>query len=97
MGIPEPEYITTISNVNRHKERERHKRLENRLLKVFVTKKEDNIQNAYIQDNKRKLSWLTKQADCMGMGRQEASRLVYKASAIGSKKAIENVKTVLAH
>ncbi|XTI94618.1 hypothetical protein V2W45_1440154 [Cenococcum geophilum] len=33
----------------------------------------------------------------MGMGRQEASALVYRASAIGSGEAVENVKAVLAH
>jgi len=31
------------------------------------------------------------------MGRQEASTLVYRASAIGSKEAIKNIKAILAH
>jgi hypothetical protein len=33
----------------------------------------------------------------MGMGRQEASALVYRASAISSREAVKNVKAVLAH
>jgi len=33
----------------------------------------------------------------MGMGRREASALVYRASAIGSNKAVKNVKAVLAY
>ena len=40
---PEPEYITTVGNINRHKERDRHKKLENKLLEVFVTKKENDM------------------------------------------------------
>ena len=39
----EPEYIITVSNVNRRKERERCRRLENKLFNVFITKEEDNI------------------------------------------------------
>jgi hypothetical protein len=97
MGAPEPEYITTVGNVNRRKERERRRRLENRLSEVFVTEEEDDMQDAYVRDNGRKLGWLAKQADCMGMGRREASGLVYRASAIGSGEAIENVRAVLAH
>ena len=31
------------------------------------------------------------------MGRREASALVYRASAIGSGEAVENVKAILAH
>ena len=56
MGILELEYIIIISNINRRKERERYKRLKNRLLKVFITEEEDNIQDVYIRDNGRKLS-----------------------------------------
>jgi hypothetical protein len=37
------EYITTVGNVNRCKERERRIRLENTLSEVFVTKEEDNM------------------------------------------------------
>ena len=48
MGAPEPEYITTVGNVNRRKERERRRRLENRLSEVFVTEEEDDMQDAYI-------------------------------------------------
>jgi len=32
-----------VSNINRYKERERRRRLENRLLNIFITKEEDNI------------------------------------------------------
>ena len=46
--IPKLEYITTVSNINRRKERNRRRRLENKLKKVFITKKEDNMQNVYI-------------------------------------------------
>ena len=56
MGAPKLEYIIIVSNVNRHKERERRRRLKNRLLEIFVTEKEDNIQNIYIQNNRRKLN-----------------------------------------
>ena len=42
------EYITTISNINSRKERERYIRLENILLEVFITKEEDNMQDIYI-------------------------------------------------
>ena len=48
MGVPEPEYIIIVNNVNRYKERERRRRLENRLSEVFVTEEEDDMQNAYI-------------------------------------------------
>jgi hypothetical protein len=44
----ELEYIITVSNVNRRKERERRRRLESRLLEVFITKEEDNMQDIYI-------------------------------------------------
>jgi hypothetical protein len=96
-ATPEPEYITTVGNVNRRKERKRRRRLENKLSDVFVTEEEDDMQDAYVQENGRKLAWLAKQPNCMGMGRREASALVYRASAIGSGEAIENVKAVLAH
>jgi hypothetical protein len=96
-AAPEPEYVTTVGNVNRRKERERRRRLESRLSEVFVTEEEDDMQDAYVRENGRKLGWLAKQADCMGMGRREASALVYRASAIGSGEAVENVKAVLAH
>ena len=56
MAVPELEYIITVSNINRRKERERYRRLENKLLEVFVTKEEDNMQDTYIQNNRRKLS-----------------------------------------
>ena len=42
-AILEPEYIITVSNVNRRKERERYRRLENKLSNIFITKEEDNI------------------------------------------------------
>jgi len=32
-----------VGNVNRRKERDRRRRLENKLLEVFITKEEDNI------------------------------------------------------
>jgi hypothetical protein len=64
---------------------------------VFVTEEEDNMQDAYIRENGRKLGWLAKQPDYMGMGRREASALVYRASAISSGEAVENVKAVLAY
>jgi hypothetical protein len=56
----EPEYVITVSNINRRKERERRRRLESRLSEVFVTEEEDNMQDAYIRENGRKLSWLAK-------------------------------------
>jgi len=31
------------------------------------------------------------------MGRQEASTLVYRASAISSREAVKNIKAILAH
>ena len=71
--------------------------MENKLLEVFITKEEDNMQDVYVRENGRKLGWLAKQADCVGMGRREASALVYRASAIGSGEAVENVKAILAH
>jgi hypothetical protein len=43
MAIPNLEYIITVSNINRRKERDRRRRLENKLSNVFVTKEEDNI------------------------------------------------------
>ena len=67
------------------------------LLEVFITKEEDNIQDAYIQENGRKLAWLAKQPSYIGIGRREASILVYRASAISSREAVKNVKAVLAH
>jgi hypothetical protein len=39
----ELEYVITVSNINRCKERERRRRLESRLSEVFITKEEDNI------------------------------------------------------
>jgi len=71
--------------------------LENTLSDVFVTEEEDNMQHAYIWENGMKLAWLAKQPNCMGIGRQEASALVYRASAITSGEAIENLNAVLAH
>ena len=50
------EYIITVNNINRHKERERYKRLKNIFFNVFVTKKEDDIQYTYIQKNGIKLT-----------------------------------------
>ena len=96
-AIPDPEYITTVGNVNRRKERDRRKRLENKLSHVFITEEEDDMQDAYVRENGTKLAWLANQPDCMGMGRREASALVYRAAAIGSTEAIENVKAILAH
>ena len=92
-----PEYITTVGNINSRKERERRIRLENTLSDVFVTKEEDDMQDTYIRENGTKLAWLAKQSDCVGIGRQEASALVYRASAIGSREAVENLKAILAH
>ena len=43
MAILELEYIITTSNINRRKERDRRRRLENKLSEVFITKEEDNI------------------------------------------------------
>jgi hypothetical protein len=94
---PHLEYITTVGNVNRRKERDRRRRLENKLSDVFVTKEEDDMQDAYVRENGTKLAWLANQPDCMGMGRREASALVFRASAIGSGEALENLKAVLAH
>jgi hypothetical protein len=85
-ATPDPEYITTVGNVNRRKERDRRRRLENKLSEVFVTEEEDDMQDAYIRENGRKLAWLAKQPDCMG--RRGASALVYRASAIGSGKRL---------
>ena len=50
-----------------------------------------------MRENGTKLAWLANQPDCMGMGRREASALVFRASAIGSGEALENLKAVLAH
>ena len=36
---------------------------------MFVTKEKDDIQDAYIQENRKKLGWLAKQPSCKGMGR----------------------------
>jgi len=55
-AIPDLEYITTVSNVNRRKERDRRKRLENKLSNVFITKEEDNMQDTYIRENGTKLA-----------------------------------------
>ena len=44
-----------------------------------------------------KLTWLAKQPNYIGMGRQKASALVYRASAIGSREAVENVKAMLTY
>lgn len=96
-AAPEPEYIITVGNVNRGKERERRIRLENMLSDAFVTEEEDDMQDAYVRENGTKLAWLAKQPDCIGIGRQEASALVYRASAIASGEAIENLKAVLTH
>jgi hypothetical protein len=52
----ELEYIITVSNVNRCKERERHKRLENKLFDIFITEEEDDMQDIYIQENGRKFT-----------------------------------------
>jgi hypothetical protein len=43
MAILDLEYIITISNINRYKERDRYRRLENKLSNIFITKEEDNI------------------------------------------------------
>jgi len=43
IAAPEPEYVITVGNINRRKERERRRRLENTLSEVFVTKEEDDI------------------------------------------------------
>ena len=48
-------------------------------------------------ENGRKLGWLAKQANYIGIGRREALALVYRASAISSSKAVENVKAILAY
>jgi hypothetical protein len=48
-------------------------------------------------ENGTKLAWLAKQPTYMGMGRREASALVYRVSAIGSREAVKNVKAVLTH
>ena len=64
---------------------------------MFITKEEDNIQDIYIRENGRKLGWLAKQANYVGIGRWEASALVYRASAISSREAVKNVKAILTH
>jgi hypothetical protein len=71
--------------------------LENTLSEVFVTKEEDNMQDAYVRENGTKLAWLAKQPNYIGIGRREASALVYRAAAISSIEAIKNVKAILAH
>ena len=71
--------------------------MENKLLEAFIIKKEDNIQDVYMRENGRKLGWLAKQPNCKGMGRRKALALIYRASAIGSREAVKNVKAVLAH
>ena len=48
-------------------------------------------------ENGRKLGWLAKQPNYKGIGRQEALALIYRASAVGSRKAIKNVKAILTH
>ena len=55
------------------------------------------MQHVYIRENGTKLAWLAKQPNCRGIGRQEASALVYRASAIANGEAIENLKAVLAY
>ena len=37
-----------VGNINRYKERERCRRLENRLLDIFITEEEDDMQDIYI-------------------------------------------------
>ena len=97
MVILNLKYIITINNINRRKERDRYKRLKNKLSNIFVTKEEDNIQNVYIQENGKKLIQLAKQPNYTGMGRQEASALIYRVSTIGSREAVENVKAMLTY
>ena len=48
-------YIITVSNINWCKERDRHKRLENKFSDFFVTKEEDDIEDAYMRENGMKL------------------------------------------
>ena len=55
MVILDLKYIITINNINRRKERDRYKRLKNKLSNIFVTEEEDNIQDIYIQENRKKL------------------------------------------
>jgi len=50
-----------------------------------------------MRENGRKLGWLAKQPNYIGIGRREALVLVYRASAISSGEAIKNVKAILAH
>ena len=64
---------------------------------VFITEEEDNIQDIYIWENGTKLAWLAKQPHYIGMGRREASALVYRAAAIGSGEAVKNIKAILTH
>jgi hypothetical protein len=71
--------------------------LENKLSDVFVTEEEDDIQDVYVRENGTKLAWLAKQPNCIGMGRREASALVYRVSAISSREALKNLKAVLAY
>ncbi len=71
--------------------------LENKLFDIFITKEEDNIQDIYIQENRTKLAWLANQPNYIGMGRREASALVYQAVTISNTEAIKNVKAILTH
>ena len=48
MAILKPKYIITINNINRHKEKNKYKKLKNKFLKIFITEKENNMQDAYI-------------------------------------------------
>jgi len=50
-----------------------------------------------MRENGRKLGWLAKQANYIGMGRREAFALVYRVSAISSGEAVKNVKAILAY
>ena len=50
-----------------------------------------------MRENRRKLNQLAKQAKCIGIGRREASALVYRASAIGSVEAVKNINAILAY
>ena len=96
-AILDPEYIITINNINRYKKRDRRKKLKNKLSHVFITEEEDNIQDAYIQENGMKLIQLANQLNYIRISRQEASILIYRAAAISNIKAIKNVKAILAY
>ena len=97
MGVLELKYIIIVNNINRCKEKEKCKKLKNKFLEVFITKKENNMQNIYIQDNKKKLNQLAKQANYIKIDRREASKLVYKVSTINSREAIKNIKVILTY